>query len=136
MTSDAPSSSPTPNHTASQFTPRQLFWLKFTVIGMAVLMIIGMAIVVARVIEISSRMGSSGDAAAAEMAIELPAGTVSAIGLDGNRMAVLVDSPDGRRIAVFDLTTGAAVRRFRVQRGKRPEAPRLDREGRSEAGSD
>lgn len=69
-------------------------------------LLVGMLAVVFAVIYRASTLG--GDAGAPHRAIaEIPAGsTVVDTDVDGDRLAVTVDGPDGRRVLLFELATG------------------------------
>lgn len=104
----------------------QLRALRFAVIGMGVVLIIGFMVILGRIFYLASRPGalSSTPAAialAAEPALDLPAGAnVKSLSLSGNRLAVQYVSPAGDGIAIVDLETGRTLSRVKISTGARP----------------
>ncbi|MEL6871928.1 MAG: DUF6476 family protein [Pseudomonadota bacterium] len=146
MTSDAPSTSPggtaTPGSTASaaeaqradaQKRARQLFWLKALVIGLGVAIVLMMIAIIVRMVMIVAGTDSATVPADTEIELAVPDGEISGIGLSSGRIALQFEGSDGKRIVVYDIATGAAVRRFRMTRGLASEPPQPQREGRSTA---
>ena len=107
------------------FTPRQVRVLKIAVIVMGVLLVAGFAFVLAAIVYQASRPAQDASVTAAQavpgqgvVSIDLPvaAGTaVSAMSLDGNRLAVHLNGPAGPEIAVIDLATGKVVAHVRLK---------------------
>ena len=128
---DAPaSSSPTPPDAASQippmYSPAQLRQLKLAVIAMGVILLLGFAVVIGRIVYLVNSgprpaataaalpgpPGAPVPAAAAPLApsatvLSLPRGaTVRQLAISGNRLAVYYEGPDGAGIRIVDLATG------------------------------
>ena len=119
------------------FTPRQVRLLKIVVAVMGVLLVAGLVLVVSVIVYRTGRL--AGDAAGrghgvagraampagerpAVAALALPQGArVTAMALDGDRLAVQVESPAGGHIVVLDLATGRTIARVRLTKG--PRAP-------------
>ena len=107
------------------FTPRQVRILKIAVIVMGVLLVGGFAFVLAAIVYQASRPAQDAGVAAAQVApgqgglnidLPVPAGAaVSAMSLDGNRLAVHLNGPAGPEIAVIDLATGKVVAHVRLK---------------------
>ena len=97
------------------FTPRQVRVLKIAVIVMGLLLVGGFAFVLAAIVYQASGGGQSGGRAGASlqgMESELPIpkdATVTSLALDGDRLALHLNSPAGSEIAVIDLKTGKIV---------------------------
>lgn len=103
------------------FTPRQVRVLKIAVIAMGVLLVGGFALVMATIVYQASRGGQ--DAAvsaapmggvAADLAIAKDA-SVTALSLDGDRLALHLNSAAGPEILVIDVATGKVVARIRLK---------------------
>ncbi len=107
------------------FNARQVRILKRAVIAMGILLVGGFVLVLSAIVYQASRLGESGAPEAARAAAGLPAAeiavpvgagtTVSGVTLDGDRMAVQLDGPDGAEIAVIDLASGRMVSRVRLK---------------------
>jgi hypothetical protein len=105
------------------FTPRQVRVLKIAVIVMGLLLVGGFAFVLAAIVYQASRGGQ--DAAIAPAAApmggvetELLVGkdaTVTALSLDGDRLALHLQSAAGPEIAVVDLRSGKIVARIKLK---------------------
>ena len=97
------------------FTPRQVRVLKIAVIVMGLLLVGGFAFVLAAIVYQASGGGQSGGRAGASlqgMESELPIpkdATVTSLALDGDRLALHLNSHAGPEIAVIDLKTGKIV---------------------------
>jgi Family of unknown function (DUF6476) len=94
--------------------------LKIVVVGLAVVLFAGLALVVGRVIYLAS--AAQGTAAPPTLAIrpeqilELPAGAqVRSVAMSGNRLAVHYEVGAASGIAVFDLQTGRKVTNIAVE---------------------
>ena len=104
------------------FTPRQVQVLKVAVIVMGLLLVGGFAFVLAAIVYQASRGGQDGAAAGGaapngvetELAIAKDA-TVGALSLDGDRLAIHLNSGAGPEIAVVELKTGKIVARIRLK---------------------
>ncbi|MGB0057041.1 MAG: hypothetical protein WBQ20_09880 [Methyloceanibacter sp.] len=107
------------------FTPRQVRVLKIAVIVMGVLLVGGFAFVLAAIVYQASHPAQVAGVAAAQVQpgqggsnIELPVpvgSTVTAMSLDGDRLAVLLNGAAGPEIAVIDLATGKVVAHLRLK---------------------
>jgi hypothetical protein len=88
------------------FTPQQIRMLKVAVIGMGVILLLGFALVIGRIIYLVNappRTDAAG-AAVAPSAIALPAGaSVRHIAVSGNRLVVHFEGPAGAGIRIVDL---------------------------------
>jgi hypothetical protein len=106
------------------FTPRQVRVLKIAVIVMGLLLVGGFAFVLAAIVYQASR-GEQDRAVSGTMLggveAELPTGkdaSVTALSLDGDRLAIHLNSAAGPEIAVVDLMTGKIVARIRLKPDK------------------
>ena len=107
------------------FTPRQVRILKIAVIVMGVLLVGGSAFVLAAIVYQASRPAQDATLAGAQavpgegaLSIDLPVpagAAVTAMSLDGNRLAVQLAGPSGPEIAVIDLATGQIVAHVRLK---------------------
>ena len=102
------------------FTPRQVRVLKIAVIVMGILLVGGFAFVLAAIVYQASKGGQSAAgvrALPAGIETELPIpkdATITALDLDGDRLALHLKSAAGAEIAVVDLKTGKVVARIRL----------------------
>lgn len=103
------------------FTARQVRVLKIAVIVMGLLLVGGFAFVLAAIVYQASGGGQSHGAGAgvalgieSELLIPKDA-TVTSLALDGDRLALHLNSPAGPEIAVIDLKTGKLVARVRLK---------------------
>ena len=105
------------------FTPRQVRVLKIAVIVMGLLLVSGFAFVLAAIVYQASSGGQSGGRSGAgaslngvdsELLIPKDA-TVTSLALDGDRLALHLNSPAGPEIAVIDLKTGKVISRIRLR---------------------
>jgi hypothetical protein len=103
------------------FTPRQVRVLKVAVIVMGLLLVGGFAFVLAAIVYQATRGGQDEAAPAAmfdgneaDLAIGKDA-SVTALSLDGDRLAIHLKSASGPEIAVIDLTTGKVIARLRLK---------------------
>jgi hypothetical protein len=105
------------------FTPRQVRVLKIAVIVMGLLLVGGFAFVLAAIVYRASSGGQSGSRSGAgasfngvdsELLIPKDA-TVTSLALDGDRLALHLNSPAGSEIAVIDLKTGKVISRIRLR---------------------
>jgi hypothetical protein len=107
------------------FTPRQVRMLKIAVIVMGVLLVGGFAFVLAAIVYQASRPAQDASVTGPQvvpgqgaMSIDLPVAagaTVSAMSLDGSRLAVHLNGPAGPEIAIVDLGTGKVVAHVRLK---------------------
>ncbi|MGD9667787.1 MAG: DUF6476 family protein [Hyphomicrobiaceae bacterium] len=98
--------------------------LKYAVIGMGIVLILGFFIILARIVYLTSRMDASLPAGQ-ELSIAVPAGAeVTSMSLAGNRLALHLagPGPNERSIVVIDLASGRVVSRMRLEPGASPEA--------------
>ena len=111
--------------TGTVFTPRQVRILKIAVIVMGVLLVGGFAFVLAAIVYQASHPAQDGSLTAARsvpgqaaLSIDLPVpagAAVSAMSLDGNRLAVHLNGSAGPEIAVIDLASGKVVAHVRLK---------------------
>ena len=105
------------------FTPRQVRVLKIVVIVMGVLLVGGFAFVMAAIVYQASHLGKGKASKAApaavpgsEMSLAIPPGaTVTSLSLDGDRLALYLNSSAGPEIAVIDITTGKVLSRIKLK---------------------
>jgi hypothetical protein len=106
------------------FTPRQVRILKIAVIVMGVLLVGGFAFVLAAIVYQASRPAQDASVTNAQapgqgaLSIDLPVppgAAVTALSLDGSRLAVHFNGPAGPEIAVIDLATGKVVAHVRLK---------------------
>ncbi len=92
---------------------RQVRILTAVVVGLGVLLLVGLAVLLAVVIMRAA--GKPAAPAAAEMTLPVPRGTVvEGMTLDGNMLAVRLLHPAGREIVVLDARKGRVLRRLRL----------------------
>ena len=104
------------------FTPRQVRVLKIAVIVMGLLLVGGFAFVLAAIVYQATQGGQGGKgtevgglgAASSELHIPRDA-TVSSLALDGDRLALHLNSPSGSEIDVIDLRSGEVVARISLK---------------------
>ncbi len=106
------------------FDDAQMRKLRFAVIAMGALLLLGFATVIGRIVYLLNRSPVDPGAAIpavtsaalpADVRLALPAGaTVRNLSLSGNRLAVHYDAPSGAGIAIVDLATGRAVQRIEL----------------------
>ncbi len=104
---------------------RQLKMLKVAVIVMGVILVLGFATVIARIVYLVNRGGETVTTVSASVQqaarLALPAGaSVRHMALAGSRLAVHYEGPGGGGIVILDLETGKPVSRVEIV----PEAPR------------
>ncbi len=106
------------------FSARQVRFLKIAVIAMGILLVGGFAFVLAAIVYQASRpkQDVAAPVAAAELGvapnIELPIGqgqALTAMSLDGNRLALHLNGADGTEIVVVDLASGRIVARVKLK---------------------
>jgi hypothetical protein len=91
---------------------------------MGVVLLLGFALVIGRIVQLMNRSSAAQDAQSAapaaaglapEARLALPAGAViRTMSLAGNRLAVHYDSPAGGGIAIVDLASGRVVQRIQI----------------------
>lgn len=109
----------------ADFTPRQIAILKVAVLVMGVIFIVGFATLIGTIFYQSTQLaGSSTQKAKAPVgsepvsAFDVAIGadqTVESVTLDGNRIALHLNGPKGREIAVVDLVQGKVISRVRLK---------------------
>jgi hypothetical protein len=104
------------------FSPRQVRALKIAVIAMGLLLVGGFAFVLAAIVYQASRGGQDGAAAggAASSGLETELATakdtsIGALSLDGDRLAIHLNSEAGPEVVVVDLRSGKVVARIRLK---------------------
>src|SRR6478736_5833436 len=101
------------------FTPRQVRVPKIAVIVMGLLLVGGFAFVLAAIVYQASRGGqatspaeaAAGTSTLSELSIPKDA-SVTTLALDGNRLALHLNSPQGGEIVVIDVATGKVLARI------------------------
>jgi len=111
--------------TGTVFTPGQVRILKIAVIVMGVLLVGGFAFVLAAIVYQASHPAQDASVASAKsmpgqaaVSIDLPVpagAAVTAISLDGNRLAVHLNGATGPEIDVIDLASGKVVAHVRLK---------------------
>ncbi|MGK2921465.1 MAG: hypothetical protein ACSLE4_01530 [Methyloceanibacter sp.] len=108
------------------FTPRQVRGLKIAVIVMGILLVGGFALVMAAIVYQASKLGdkkvqapaagqASAPAEASGSALALPRGaTIASMALDGDLLALHLQTSTGPEIAVIDVTTGRVLSRIKI----------------------
>ncbi len=105
------------------FTPRQVRALKLAVIVMGLLLVGGFALLLGTIVYQASRGGQKplqaegtgeGSLTSSELAIPKDA-AVTALALDGNRLALHLSSAQGSEVAVIDVTTGKVLARIKLK---------------------
>lgn len=98
------------------FTDAQIRRLKFAVIGMGILLVLGFLTVIGRIVYLVSRSSPTVDRPVAATAVKqdvrlaMPQGAVVRhVSVSGNRLAVHYEWPAGAAVAVVDLATGNVV---------------------------
>ncbi len=102
--------------------------LKFAVVAMAIMIVVGILVVIGRIVYLANQRGTQGSSTTATSArlsaqaqLALPAGaSIRQIALSGDRLAIHYDSPAGAAIAILDLASGTVLSRVQVV----PELPR------------
>lgn len=88
--------------------------MKYAVIGMGVVLILGFMVIFARIVYLTSRMEAS-PPAAGKARLAIPKGArIDSMALDGNRIALQLTEPGSadRAIAIYDLATGRLISRI------------------------
>ena len=103
------------------FTPRQVRVLKIAVIVMGILLVGGFAFVLAAIVYQASKGGQESGAPAAvlsgvETELSIPKdATITSMSLDGDRLALHLNTAAGPEIVVFDLRRGKVISRLRLK---------------------
>ena len=107
------------------FTPRQVRVLKIAVIVMGILLVGGFAVVVAGIVYQASQLGDKKVQTPApapdvlpgvQTELAIPSGaTVTAMALDGDRLALHLKSSTGPEVLVIDVPTGKVISRIRLK---------------------
>ena len=101
------------------FTPRQVWGLKVAVIVLGILLVGGFAFVLAAIVYQASNGGQSSAPTPAEplsAEVHIPKdATVSTLALDGDRLALHLQSSAGPEIVVIDLRTGKTLARIKLK---------------------
>jgi hypothetical protein len=102
------------------FTPRQVRVLKIAVIVMGLLLVGGFAFVLAAIVYQASRgeRGNRPSAVLSGIESSLPIAkdaTVDSLSLDGDRLALHLNSGAGPEIVVLDLKTGNVLARIKLK---------------------
>ena len=106
------------------FTPRQVRGLKIAVIVMGILLVGGFAFVMAAIVYQASKLGDKKVQASAPGEASIPAetyglalppgATIASMALDGDRLALHLQTSTGPEIAVIDVTTGSVLSRIKI----------------------
>ena len=101
------------------FTPRQVRVLKFAVIVMGILLVGGFAFVLAAIVYQASKGGQSsalsgGETVAAELRVPKDA-SIETMALDGDRLALHLQTGAAPEIVVIDLKTGKTLARIKLK---------------------
>jgi hypothetical protein len=94
--------------------------MKYAVIGMGVILILGFFIILARIVYLTSRMDASGPVGS-EVVVAVPAGAqVTSMSLSNNRLALHLKGEGSAKgsIVVIDLATGRVISRVQLTREK------------------
>ena len=111
------------------FTPRHVRLLKIAVVVMGIMILAGLAAVIAGMIFQASKLGKKTPkhvpAATAPVlsgalsALTIPeGGEVASMALDGGRLAVHLRTPGGSEIAIVDIATGKVLTRVKIDTGR------------------
>ncbi len=112
---------PTEPASGSDFTPGQMRALKIAVVVMGLVLFVGFFALLGTIVYQASDLGKSklhaapapGEAAGVPSELRLaPGQSVSAMELDGNRLAVHLKGPGGAEIRVIDLRSGRTLSRI------------------------
>lgn len=99
--------------------------MKYAVIGMGIILVLGLATIIARIVYLTTRVEASLPAGS-ELSLEVPAGAdIKTMSLNGNRLALYYTGPGStdRYVAILDLSTGRTLSRVRLAPGDVPPNP-------------
>lgn len=102
---------------------RQVRILKIVVISLGILLLVGFAVVIARIAYLATQPGRGLGAATAPQRVNValpPGAVIRQTTVSGDRMTVQFESPQQTGIIIVNLTTGQLVGRIEFA----PEAPR------------
>lgn len=84
--------------------------LKFAVVAMGALIVVGVIVMAVTIASRLSAMGETEPALSENIALSLPAGSaIVETALDGDRLALRLDTPDGPVVQIIDLATGQVL---------------------------
>jgi hypothetical protein len=118
---NGPDNTPLPG---TVFTPRQVRVLKIVVIVMGILLVVGFGLVMAAIVYQASQLpdkdAPQAHAAAvspeAQTELALPPGAkVTSLALDGDRLALHLESSAGPEVVVVDIGTGQVLSRIKLK---------------------
>jgi len=118
---NGPDNTPLPG---TVFTPRQVRALKIAVIVMGILLVAGFGLVMGAIVYQASQLPDKdappAPAAAvppeAQSELAIPAGAkVTSLALDGNRLALHLESSAGPEVVVVDIGTGKVLSRIKLK---------------------
>ncbi len=91
--------------------------LKFIVIAMGILIVIGTTVVAVTIVNRLSARQAAPDAVSAEIPVTLPDGArIVETALDGNRLALRIETQSGPRILIIDISTGTLISTVEFER--------------------
>lgn len=109
----------------ADFTPRQIAILKVAVLVMGVIFIVGFATLIGTIFYQSTQLAESSTQPSKAPAGGQPVSafdvtvganqTVEGVTLDGNRVALSLNGPKGREIAIVDVVQGKVISRVRLK---------------------
>jgi len=109
---------------AGELTPGQVRALKWAIVAMSIMIVVGLLAIVFRIVYLASGRGQQATVTAgpgADARVPLPAGaTIRAIALDSGRLAIHHESIGGPGITIVDIGSGKVVSRMTFA----PEPPR------------
>jgi hypothetical protein len=118
---NGPDNTPLPG---TVFTPRQVRVLKIAVIAMGILLVVGFGLVMAAIVYQASQLPDK-DAPPARAAavppeaqteLAMPPGAkVTSLSLDGDRLALHLESSAGPEVVVVEISTGQVLSRIKLK---------------------
>jgi|LNFM01.1.fsa_nt_gb hypothetical protein len=124
---NGPAEPPSGQTTGMALNERHIKMLRFAVIAMGVILVLGFITVIARIVYLVNRSGDSATTSTVSQPIQqaarlaLPAGaSVRQMSLAGSRLAVHYEGAGGSGIVILDLQTGKPISRVEIV----PETPR------------
>jgi len=113
-----------PTSTPGELSPGQVRALKWAIIAMGIMIVVGLLAIVFRIVYLASGRGQQAAVTAgpgADARVPLPAGAaIRAIALDSGRLAIHHESAGGPGITIVDIGSGKVVSRITFA----PEPPR------------